>query len=66
VFEQIISGRANAGVRFVIVGGVAGTAHGSTRLTNDIDICYDTSPDSLEALATLKSSPNPRQETTRS
>lgn len=53
MFEQIIAGLVAAGVRFVIVGGVAGTAHGSARLTNDIDICYDTSPDNLKTLATV-------------
>jgi hypothetical protein len=25
-------------VRFVVVGGVAATAHGSARLTNDLDV----------------------------
>jgi hypothetical protein len=30
-------------VRFVVVGGVAAAAHGSSRVTNDLDICYDPS-----------------------
>jgi predicted nucleotidyltransferase len=51
VFENILSGLVSAGVRFVVVGGVASTAHGSTRVTNDIDICYDTAQDNLIALA---------------
>jgi predicted nucleotidyltransferase len=28
-------------VKFVVVGGVAAAAHGSSRVTNDLDICYD-------------------------
>lgn len=51
MFEQIIAALVAAGVRFVVIGGVAATIQGSTRLTNDIDICYDTSPDTVEKLA---------------
>jgi hypothetical protein len=38
------------GVRFLIVGGAAATAHGSARLTQDLDLVYDRSPDNLERL----------------
>lgn len=38
------------GVDFVIVGGIAMVAHGSPRITRDLDICYDTDPANLEAL----------------
>ena len=44
-------------VRFVIVGGFAAVAHGSTLVTQDIDICCDFSADNLlriqKALADL-------------
>jgi predicted nucleotidyltransferase len=53
VFEQIIEALVAAGIRFVVIGGVAATIHGSARFTNDIDICYDTAPDNLEALVRL-------------
>ena len=53
MFEQIISARVAAGVRFVVIGGVAATIQGSARLTNDIDICYDTSPDNVDRLVRL-------------
>jgi predicted nucleotidyltransferase len=53
MFEQIIAALVVAGVRFVVVGGVAATLHGSARLTNDLDLCYDPAPDNLEALARL-------------
>jgi predicted nucleotidyltransferase len=53
VFEEIIAGLTAAGVRFVVIGGVAATVHGSARLTNDIDICYDPAADNRESLARL-------------
>ena len=36
-----------------MVGGVAANAHGSARITFDLDICYDTSPDNIRALARI-------------
>jgi predicted nucleotidyltransferase len=41
----------DAGVRFVIIGGAAAAAHGSTYPTYDLDICYDRSHDNIERLA---------------
>jgi hypothetical protein len=39
------------GVRFVVIGGVAGTLHGSASITQDLDVCYDRRTDNLERLA---------------
>ena len=39
------------GVRYVVIGGVAGAIHGSPSITQDLDICYDRRPDNLERLA---------------
>lgn len=39
------------GVRFIVIGGVAATAHGSTQLTNDLDIVYARGPEDIERLA---------------
>lgn len=39
------------GVDFVLVGGLAGIAHGSSYNTQDIDIVYARPPDNLERLA---------------
>lgn len=39
------------GVRFVIIGGVAATIHGSSMITEDLDICYERSPENLTRLA---------------
>lgn len=40
------------GVRFVIIGGIAGRLWGSTTVTNDLDICYGRDRANLQALAT--------------
>lgn len=56
MFEAIIAALVAAGVRFVVIGGVAATIQGSARFTNDIDICYDTSPANVERLAQLLAS----------
>lgn len=39
-FRALISLLAAGGIEFVIVGGAAATAHGSARLTLDLDIVY--------------------------
>jgi hypothetical protein len=38
------------GVDFVVVGGIAMVAHGSSRITKDLDISYATDPANLTAL----------------
>jgi predicted nucleotidyltransferase len=50
MFEEILAALVARGIRFVVIGGVAATVHGSARFTNDIDLCYDTAPDNLERL----------------
>jgi hypothetical protein len=39
------------GVRFVVIGGIAGRAWGSTTVTHDLDVCYQRNADNYEALA---------------
>ena len=39
------------GVRYVLIGGVAATLHGSPLRTGDTDVCPDTRADNLEKLA---------------
>jgi predicted nucleotidyltransferase len=41
----------DAGVEFVLIGGVAARIHGSPSLTRDIDICYARDADNLKRLA---------------
>ena len=47
-----------ADVRFVVIGGVAATAHGSPRITEDLDICYDPTDDNRRRLAATLASWN--------
>lgn len=39
-------------VEFILVGGAAATAHGSARLTQDLDIVYRRTVENLARLAT--------------
>jgi predicted nucleotidyltransferase len=39
-FRQLLSLLTRGGVEFIIIGGAAATAHGSTRLTEDLDLVY--------------------------
>jgi predicted nucleotidyltransferase len=50
---KMIDGLSRAGVRFVIIGGVAAIVHGSVRRTDDLDICYDPTADNVERLVAL-------------
>ena len=53
----MLRGLTRKKVKFVVVGGVAAAAHGSSRVTNDLDICYDASDRAnLVALASVLSS----------
>jgi predicted nucleotidyltransferase len=42
---------ADAGVEYIVVGGVAATVHGSARLTQDLDIVYRRSEENIGRLA---------------
>ncbi len=41
----------DAGVQFIIVGGAAATAHGSARLTQDLDVVYRRDVENLRRIA---------------
>ena len=49
-FRALILLLANSAVEFVIVGGAAATAHGSARLTEDLDIVYRRTEDNISRL----------------
>ena len=55
-FASMLSGLIRSKVRFVVVGGLAAAAHGSSRVTNDLDICYDTADANIRALASVLAS----------
>jgi predicted nucleotidyltransferase len=47
-FEKLLVILAEAGVEFVVVGGVAVTLHGYVRLTDDVDILIESSPTNIQ------------------
>ena len=49
-FEGLLNALQGAGVEFVLIGGMAGIAHGAARLTYDLDIVYERSPENVERL----------------
>jgi hypothetical protein len=58
-FAGLLAALTDAGVRFIIVGGAAATAHGSSRLTQDIDVVYERSPENIRRLAAALAPLNP-------
>ncbi|HEX3975385.1 MAG TPA: nucleotidyl transferase AbiEii/AbiGii toxin family protein [Solirubrobacteraceae bacterium] len=48
--ESLLRALVSHGVDFVIVGGIAVVAHGSARITRDLDICYATDQANLDVL----------------
>lgn len=50
-FQDLIEALVGAGVEFAIIGGVALVLHGSSRTTQDLDICYGRGRQNLERLA---------------
>ena len=59
-FEQSLTALANARVRFVIVGGLAVTIHGSSYVTFDLDFCYARDAENLSRLAQALDPYHPR------
>jgi hypothetical protein len=51
-FARLLGALGDAGVECIIVGGLAATIHGSSRLTQDIDVVYARSGANLERLTT--------------
>lgn len=49
-YSRLLAALYDAGVRCIVVGGAAATAHGSVRLTLDLDVVYDRSPDNIDRL----------------
>ena len=52
-FSSILHGLEAERIKFVVIGGLAAAAHGSRRLTDDIDICYSTTSANLKGLSGL-------------
>ena len=49
-FRALLENLYRHEVAFVIVGGIAATLHGSARLTFDLDIVYERTPENIERL----------------
>jgi predicted nucleotidyltransferase len=47
----VLSHLEHAGVRYVVIGGIAATIYGSPSVTGDLDICYERSNANLQRLA---------------
>lgn len=58
--EKLIPRLAQSKVEFVIVGGVAGSIHGSAQVTVDLDICYARDQENLKRLAEALAPLHPR------
>lgn len=51
-FEALLRALTREGVDFILVGGLAAVAHGSARLTQDVDVVYSREPENLQRLVT--------------
>jgi hypothetical protein len=49
-FDEMLRLLASHKVEFIIVGGAAATAHGATRLTEDLDIVYNRTHENIARL----------------
>jgi hypothetical protein len=59
-FRRLLEALAAENVRFVVIGALALTAHGGSRVTRDLDVCYDRAPENLERLARALGPLHPR------
>ena len=60
LFEGAIQALCDAGVEFVVVGGLAANLLGSRRTTYDVDVCYSRSRENLRRLAVALAPFHPR------
>ncbi len=49
-FPELIRALADAHVEFIIIGGVAARAHGSSRFTEDLDVAYRRSAENIHRI----------------
>jgi hypothetical protein len=61
-FARAVQTLCDAGVEFVVIGGLSATFHGSARVTLDLDICYSRTASNLKLLSSALAgfSPRPR------
>jgi hypothetical protein len=49
-FSALLAALVEGQVEFIVVGGLAATAHGSARLTIDLDVVYGRTPDNIRRI----------------
>jgi hypothetical protein len=49
-FAALLRALSEAGVEYIVIGGVAATIHGSARNTLDVDVVYRRTPDNIRRL----------------
>jgi predicted nucleotidyltransferase len=59
-FERLLQTLGRGGVEFIVIGGVAASAHGAIRATRDIDIVYARSPANLSSIERALAPLSPR------
>ena len=50
-FRALLELLKTNGIEFIVIGGAAATAHGSARLTRDLDVVYRRTPKNIQRLA---------------
>lgn len=50
-FQGLLRILTDGGVEFILIGGVAAAAHGSPRVTQDLDVVYNRSTENISRLA---------------
>ena len=52
-YPRLLAALAEGQVKFIVIGGAAAIAHGSARLTFDLDVVYARDPENLRRLVTV-------------
>src|SRR5438105_4210032 len=58
-FRKVLALLSASGVEFIVVGGVAAFAHGSARLTTDVDVVYHRTPENIRRIIRCLAPYNP-------
>jgi predicted nucleotidyltransferase len=59
-FGELLARLSQQGVEFVVIGGIAVIAHGHTRATLDLDVCYARTPENLVRIVRALEGLSPR------
>jgi predicted nucleotidyltransferase len=52
-FKILINKLSDSGVDFILIGGLAASAYGSTYVTHDLDVCAVLTPENIEKLRSI-------------